>query len=372
MRILIISNIPPYVKGGAETQARMLAEEFTRQGHQVVILGQSVEESVLDVAGRIIPVRRLRIVQKTKWLRAVSYILTLMAYILVNKRQFDVVYCRFIREATLTISFIKFLFRLDLPLIGCTACAGKMGDAEFISKLPFSTFVISVLNGHCNFINNISPATANEFRSLGVHSSSLKYIPNGIRLSGIEPKNYVNKKRQIVYMGRLTSQKGLTFLLHAFRLVLDHEIQCGLHLIGEGPELKSLQSLCKELKITDHVRFHGHIENSLIVNTLKSFDIMVMPSLYEGFCTAVIEAMYAGLPVLVTRSGGPEYFVDAELGRVCDPASAEQLMSNILELVQMNDAKILSLGMAGRIKVERNFDISIIAKQYLNLFQSSI
>jgi glycosyltransferase involved in cell wall biosynthesis len=370
MNILIISDIPPYVNGGAETQARMLAEEFVKRGHTASILGHSVETTTLHYAGRDIQVRKIRIIRQMKALRAVSYIFSLSTYLLTHRQQFDIVYCRFVREATLTVSFLKYLFRLKLPLVGCTASIGKIGDAEYIRSLPFSNFIVSVLNKHCNYINNISPATEHELRALGINPASLTLIPNGIRFLNIGPKDYVNKKRQIVFLGRLSPEKGLEYLLQAFRQVLDSGIDCSLHIIGDGPQKDNLFKQCEELLLNNRVTFYGHIENNKIINTLKQFDIFVMPSLYEGFCTAIIEAMFAGLPVIATRSGGPEFFVEQQVGRICDTANAMQLAANMLDLLQRDDSELLSIGRRGRNKVINKFDINSVAEQYLDLFKT--
>ncbi|GMQ78721.1 MAG: hypothetical protein BMS9Abin02_1254 [Anaerolineae bacterium] len=369
MNILVVSNIPPFVKGGAETQARFLAERFAERGHYVVVLGNNVQSDKIGYRGKEIRTQNIPALGWAKSLRAISYVVSLSVYILWHRRRFDVIYCRFVREAALTISMLKSLIPLSIRLVSCTACAGDMGDAAYVRRLPFSKCIISILNRHCDVINNISPATAEEFIVLGISRDRLRYIPNGIQVANSCIKKAQNPTRAFVYLGRLTRQKGLLYLLKAFNRVKRAGYRCSLHIIGDGPDRNFLEDVVRELELVDYVTFHGHIDNDQIAGALGRYDIMVMPSLYEGFCTAVIEAMNVGLPVIVTRSGGPEYFVDDVIGRVCDSGSVNKLAESMIELLMKDDEELLGMGRAAHERVRKKFDIERVADEYIELFR---
>ncbi len=371
MRILIVANIPPYAKGGAETQARFLAEEFVALGHSVTVAGNEIPKNIHNenYSFNAVHIATLR---STKLSRGLSYFVSLAWYVLRNRKNFDVIYCRFLGEAALSVCVIKQFFRLDIPLVPCTACAGKMGDAEYVMQLPLSGYLINLINKHCNAINNISPKTGEELISIGIDSTLLKYFPNGIRFKNLKAKKAVSKVRKLVYVGRLVPQKAIPCLLDAVRLLVDEGLKFELHLIGDGSDREALELYVRENNFSEYVFFHGYIDNCLIAEHLPSYDIFVLPSLYEGFATATIEAMFSGLPAVVTMSGGPEYFVDAAVGRVCEPGNSSALATSLSEVLHLSDVELLEMGARGRQRVIERFNIKSIAKDYIELFEKLI
>lgn len=367
MRILILANIPPYAKGGAETQARFLAEEFVALGHEVTVAGHEIPDGISPdtFSFKTVPVPVWR---KNRVSRALSYFISLAYYLLANRKNFDIIYCRFLGEAALSVCMLKQLFKLDIPLVPCTACAGKDGDAERVKNLPFYRSIVSVINRQCNAINNISPKIGEELADLGINPDLFRFFPNGIRLKDPKLKTTLSTPRKLVFLGRLAPQKAVPVLLDAIASLFKRKKQLELHLIGDGPDREMLEAYARSLQLEDQVFFHGHIDNDNIVEHLSHYDIFVLSSLCEGFATAVIEAMFAGLPAVVTISGGPDYFVDDQVGRLCPPGDSDALANALQELIDMDDDSLLALGRAGQQRVMERFDIRKIARDYTRLF----
>lgn len=83
-----------------------------------------------------------------------------------------------------------------------------------------------------------------------------------------------------------------------------------LKIIGDGPLLSACKSLVQRLEISQHVQFMGRILRDEVAKELSIASCFVLPSKLETFGVAYIEAMACGLPVIATKCGGPESFVD--------------------------------------------------------------
>lgn len=101
----------------------------------------------------------------------------------------------------------------------------------------------------------------------------------------------------ILYVGRLIPSKNLRNLLTAFSRVQEQNNSV-LFLCGEGPEKPALESLAKELKVYESVRFLGYVSNAY--GWMKSADVLVMPSRYEGMPNSLIEAAAVGCRICLS------------------------------------------------------------------------
>lgn len=109
-------------------------------------------------------------------------------------------------------------------------------------------------------------------------------VPNMLNPINIENLSYENN---IVSVGRLSKEKGHKHLIEAFSKLNLKDWK--LHIIGDGPEMENLKSYVQELNKKDLIIFHGHKKD--FSDTLRISSIFVLPSFYEGFPNALLEAM---------------------------------------------------------------------------------
>jgi glycosyltransferase involved in cell wall biosynthesis len=128
-------------------------------------------------------------------------------------------------------------------------------------------------------------------------------------------------------VARLKKKKGVDLLLKAFQRAFGGRKKVRLLIGGNGPRAGALQELAATLGLTDQVVFLGGLSRSEVRERLWEANAFVLPSRVETFGVVVIEALSTGLPVVATRSGGPEeiltdmtgWVVDAEdVGQLCD------------------------------------------------------
>lgn len=151
----------------------------------------------------------------------------------------------------------------------------------------------------------------------------------------------------LINVGRLVWQKGQHFLLQALAL---EEVwpNVKLNIYGEGPERSKLESLIFEKKLTDIVCLKGAVDEDVVIAAYRESDIFVMSSVSEGFGLVIVEAMAAGLPVIVPRLNGISEIVQEGVeGLFYETSNFKELRQKIELLV--NDAELRrKLGAAAR------------------------
>ena len=110
---------------------------------------------------------------------------------------------------------------------------------------------------------------------------------------------------RVMYVGRLSEEKGVSFLLQALARRQRRGTSPSPHLVvlGDGPQRGALEPQAHELGLDDVVTFAGHVDRKQLSALLQSADLCVQPSLTEGFCKAWLDAMAHGVPVLSSNVG---------------------------------------------------------------------
>ncbi|NLC37944.1 MAG: glycosyltransferase family 4 protein [Clostridia bacterium] len=168
-------------------------------------------------------------------------------------------------------------------------------------------------------------------------------IPNGVRPEKLqkafpdpEIQRMVKAEEEIIFfIGRLVREKGVQVLLHAMPAVLAARPKSKLIIAGTGPMQEELRSLSDRLGIRSRVYFAGYVDDIAKNFFYKKARVAVFPSLYEPFGIVALEAMAAGVPVVVADTGGlAEIVTHRENGLKAYPADVSSLASNIIELLR--------------------------------------
>ena len=165
----------------------------------------------------------------------------------------------------------------------------------------------------------------------------------------------LSERKVILYVGRVEPLKGLDILLDAVAR-LDDPADTRLLIVGGAStfdsELKRLRSLTAELGISHMVTFTGAVPQDELPNYYSAADIFVLPSYYESFGLAALEAMACGIPVVASRVGGLKAFIrDGETGYLIPWRCAEPF-SQRLDMLLANPALRETMGRAARSKAQ--------------------
>ena len=144
----------------------------------------------------------------------------------------------------------------------------------------------------------------------------------------VKQPQYIPSKKveNFIYVGRLSSEKNLKFLITVFNKLPNYN----LHIVGYGPEELELRDLSKE-----NVKFHGAVDNKSLFVLYQSCDVFILPSQKEPWGLVVEEALNNGLPVLVSNKVGcaEEIVQENYNGLVFDYSSESSLLAKIERIV---------------------------------------
>lgn len=196
-------------------------------------------------------------------------------------------------------------------------------------------------------------------------------IENGISPSHFK-KKYEGREREddykeLISVGRLSTQKAYDDLLRAFKLVLQKKPFLRLTIVGDGPERKNLLALSNQLGIYEKVYFAGWVADPVNILMKKKF-VYVCSSEFEGLPISVLEAMAVGLPVISTRiSGITTVIEDNKTGFLVSPRNPQQLAQKIVQILD-DDILCIRVARRGQQYIYDNYDIATTVRQYEALY----
>jgi len=196
---------------------------------------------------------------------------------------------------------------------------------------------------------------------------------------GVDPDILTHAKKDVfagstktilTAMGRLTWQKGFVYAIQAVAILKERGYSIQLNIIGQGDSLSELYYWRRLLHLEDEVNILGFLNSNEKYDYLKSSDIYIQPSVTEGLCVTIMEAMAMGLPVIASEIGGiPESIVNRETGILVPPANADALADAIIELITSKDL-MKQMGEAGRKRLVDNFSLDQEAHEWLAFYST--
>ncbi|MDR2593981.1 MAG: glycosyltransferase [Fibromonadaceae bacterium] len=165
----------------------------------------------------------------------------------------------------------------------------------------------------------------------------------------------------LIIVARLYPQKNHKLLLEVFSKVVKENVQ--LKIVGDGPMKNELIEYANNLGISKKVEFLGQRDD--IPYLLKSSDIFVLSSLWEGLPLSVLEAMAARLPIISTDVGGVKDIVK-DNGILVESGNAEKLCEAIIKLV--DDSTLREEMGKKSLEYAKLYDSSVMAKKHTELY----
>jgi glycogen synthase len=229
----------------------------------------------------------------------------------------------------------------------------------------------------------VSAALANEVKWLyGVPDWKLRVAHNGINCSRfdgiIDPAVYRSRygigplDPMVLYVGRMSAQKGPDLLLEAVPSVLAYRGDAKVMFVGDGDMKPYLERRANELGVRHAVRFLGALPpGEELTNLFKSTDIVCVPSRNEPFGIIVLEAWAAGKPVVATENGGPRYFVSHGVDGLVVYPNPPSISWGIQTLFS-DFAHARWMGERGRVKAAYGFSWEVIAEQTEGIYHELV
>jgi glycosyltransferase involved in cell wall biosynthesis len=225
----------------------------------------------------------------------------------------------------------------------------------------------------CDRVITSSSETAREIqRAFGVSPRRIRMVYNGLDADFFQPANGEPKKPQsLLFVGNTDdSKKGIFYLLHAMTLLPD---SVTLTVVDEGAPFKTYAPhLTQKLGLTSRVAFTGKVSAESLRRFYTSSEVVVLPSLYEGFGLPAAESMACGTPVVATHAGAlPEVVGQEGAGILVPPRDPQALAAAILKVLQ-DEAGRKKMGVLGRQRVENLFTWAKVAERTVEVYKELI
>lgn len=217
----------------------------------------------------------------------------------------------------------------------CTAHGSDVNIYPSMSRLA-AVFTKHVLQ-RSDRIVTVSERLREKIQSLSSVAAPISVIYNGADparfkcLSKTDARATLQislQARVIVFIGNLIPVKGVRYLLEAFAELHSNggKDDCLLYLVGDGSERENLRKIAQSLEIGGKVVFAGQRNHSEIPLWLNAADLLVLPSISEGFPTIIPEAMMCGVPVIASDVGGiREIIIHGKTGFLTKPGDKSDL-----------------------------------------------
>lgn len=213
-------------------------------------------------------------------------------------------------------------------------------------------FLKKVLSGACKFCVPGS-ASYQFWVEKGIPAPLLEILHSTVDTEKYSLIPFDDREYDFVYLGRISAEKRIDFLIHAFSFVASENPDARLVIVGDGPLKKSCESLTHKLKLCKNVHFAGY-QNDILPWLYKS-RFIVLTSDTEGLPCAILEGMSAGLIPVTTHVGNlSDVVIHGKTGYLVDKQDLNGFAKAMIALLNNNDEKNKELRLNARNVILEN------------------
>jgi glycosyltransferase involved in cell wall biosynthesis len=235
------------------------------------------------------------------------------------------------------------------------------------------TFFLRILFKKAKKIMPVS----NEFKHRLMEQGFLgnyQVIPNAVDTNLFKPSNScnlnnINYLKRILHVSLLgeENRKNVSDILRACKILSRKRQDFLLNVVGGGHDKLMLEELAEELNIKNRfVFFLGRLSDEELTRIMNSSDFFVLNSYKETFSVVCAEALSSGIPVISTRCGGPEEYINEEVGILIEPDNIEELVK-VMDYMLDNHWKYDPQKL--HKYVERKFGYEVVGKQFYDVYK---
>lgn len=350
------------------------AKALTKLGHKVVYAAIDMRSArrkrkwgfeSLEKEGVIIEAINVPIGALSKRLLRISRVIALEELykkVLRTHGKPDIIHAHFI---DLGYSTVKAFENCNLPIV-LTEHFSEMNQKNISADMKkIGNYTYPRVDKLITVSNHLSKNIEHHF---GIQSTVIPNIVDIEKFSYKQKNNKMSKSSfSFISIGNLTSNKRMDYLIDAFYKAFGDNKSIKLYIFGEGPEKAKLIELIRKYKCENKIFLKGQVDRSCIAKQMEECDCFVLASKTETFGVAYIEAMAMGLPVISTRCGGPESFINDKNGVLVSVDDLSDLVSTMIFMhknIQYYDREFI----ASRAKQQYSSDT--IAKELVAIYSN--
>ncbi len=216
--------------------------------------------------------------------------------------------------------------KFGVPYIVSEHWSGYITGAFEKKNILYRKLMLFVLN-NASKVMVVSRSLKTELVQKGIPEDKIEIIPNVVE-SRNEPSERNDGEGKIVMLSVADLVDDIKKISEVIEVLPELELRHDLEyqIIGDGPDREKLEKLAEDKGLLNtSVFFHGRKTNEEVLKEIHDCSFLVMNSVVETFSVVTAEALMAGKPVVVTRCGGPEYFVNKSNGILVKPGNRAEL-----------------------------------------------
>ncbi|MEM3397317.1 MAG: glycosyltransferase family 4 protein [Thermoplasmata archaeon] len=260
----------------------------------------------------------------------------------------------------LTNDYLVRKYHKKLPIVFSTMHGVKIPTKKIMNKI-YHTLYFHIIGLHtlklADKITTLQELDIQRLEGMGIPRKKMEDVPPFLPDELLGKKWELENKpfeRYIIFLGRLHIEKSPVHLLHALKKIKRDNV--GLVFVGpDDGELVNLRQVSANFMLEKRVKFIGKVDEEKKYGLLANADLLVLPSMYEGFGIVLLESWAMSKPVIASRVGGVPYIVsDGKDGLLYEWGDIDALAKKI-EFLLENDEVRKKMGEAGRKKVEEKY-----------------
>jgi glycosyltransferase involved in cell wall biosynthesis len=379
MRILIFCAKYYPAVGGAERQAEMLAEAYVAQGATVQVVTQCIDShSKLIEKKNGVDIERLRVLDLSEKIKFPGVGLLNIPFVffqffflfLFRARKFDVVHAHIGSLQTAAAAFACKI--LNKPIYVTAHTANWHSDLGNLKSKSRSGFIVSAITR--SLIMNwvaISDAVIEQLVAAGVKRARITKIPNGVP---IVPEALTQLKdgglpHRFLYLGRLSSgaNRDLPTLIRAFESLSKEVSNAELAIVGDGDLFLETKRIVSSSSCSSKITMPGFADPRVWLDWAHCF---VLPSRFEGFSVALLEAMAAGLSCIANDIPPNREALDNGNAGILVSIGDEDMLFNAMKRLCNDGAYYNDMRNAALHRVAAHYSLNVVANKYMKIFEA--
>ena len=359
--------------GGAEQVLVTLSPSLQRLGNDVMVVVRT-DRLELGAALEAAGVRVILLPTRHKW-NLIGTALNIAR--LANENGIDVIHAHlyFPAQATALVKLLRLHSAATVVTFHNLAYAHGVNTVGMKLRLKKTLAAFLYPRGFDRKIAVSSAVAAHYRTSLGLDCIEVVHNPvdiDAIDNLHLQAERMPTDSLHIVVPGRLVHGKGHFDLLEALVLLRAQGLVFTATIAGGGPMRRELERQVHLVELESSISFTGSLEHAKLLEIVATADIVVIPSRFEGFGLAAIEAMALSRPVIVTAVGGLLEIVEDGCNGIVVPAKNPRELAAALRRLMSSPVMRKTLGSAGRSRVEQAFALPLIAKRMHALYEETV
>lgn len=260
---------------------------------------------------------------------------------------------------------------LSIPyIVNITGLGDSIENGGIVKKISLFLYKIGLKKAKCVFFQN--KLNQSFFLNNKIVKGNSRLIPgSGVNIEKFTFEEYPKEDSEIkfLFIGRIMKAKGIEELFEAAIRIKKDYSNVQFHIIGSSEE--DYSELLKKLEMNKVLKYHGRQNN--IHSFIKNSHAIIHPSHHEGMSNVLLEAASTGRPVIASNIPGCKETFDENISGIgFEVKNVDSLVKAIKKFIELPYEEKKKMGIAGRKKIEKEFDRNIVIDAYMDEIEKII